>query len=179
MAKTTENGSMAKWPDGFPAKAAFPEGWTEYSIDRKTELLDRKLRKLIHGNDMYEIKRGKVCSNDGEDQWGFFIAVRPGHHFTRKGTCLGRMDPIPDREIDWSVIPEDLAGMMKDNVFLGRLPASHSLNMLNPDIGGKTFEEAADKMFRYLDLLACGYGVREVQWYMEIDHPELFPGKKK
>ncbi len=163
----------------IPAKCSFPKGWKDFSLEQKTEAIAKKFGRLNKWDDMYEIKRQKVYSNSGEEQCGFEIVVTPGHHFTYKGSCICRKEPIPNSEMDGEAIPEDLAALMRENVLLGRLPDSHSMNMLNPDIGGKTYKEAADKMFRYLDLLAGGYHVREVQWYMENDHPELFPAKSK
>lgn len=168
-----------KKEENIPKKCSFPKGWEGFSLEQKTEAIANKFGKLSKWDDMYEIKRQKVYTNAGEEQCGFAIVVTPGHHFTHKGCCICRKEPIPDSEIDWKAIPEDLALMMKANAFLGRLPETHALNMLNPCIGGETYKEAADKMLRYLDLLLAGYHVREVQWYMEKDHPELFPPKKK
>ena len=158
-----------------------PDGWDKMSLEEKIWQVDHKWR-LLSTDDMYdlEISFGFKSFRDDEKSVGACFALVPDgdHQFTDGGSCFAIPNPAANGQVNKSKFPKYLRGFI-DECALTDWETDKSLTCaLYSSICADTFEEGAEKMFFFLDLLTYGYELTEIEWYEE-KHPDLFPNHDK
>lgn len=139
----------------------YPDGWKNMPVETKYWHLCRK-RESVCDDDMYELCMNVSPKSEGEKiSVSVYIWPKSDHQFTENGTFFVQKFP---HKFDRNDLPDFLKSLLKD---------LDDLVMLESGVSAESFEEAVNKMFLFLDLLAFGYEITEYEWYRE-KHPELF-----
>ncbi len=139
----------------------YPDGWEKMPVESKYWHLCKKWESVCE-DDMYELCMNASSQNEvGKISVSIYLWTKSDHLFSENGTFFVQKFP---HHFDWDDLPDFLKSLLKDQ---------HDLVMLEPGVSADTFDEAANKMFLFLDLLNFGYEISEYDWYRE-KHPELF-----
>lgn len=139
----------------------YPQNWENMPLEGKIWHLYAKWDS-IRDDDMYELCMNVSPKSEGEKiSVSVYIWPKSDHKFTENGTFFVQKFP---HKFDRNDLPDFLKSLLKD---------LDDLVMLESGVSAESFEEAVNKMFLFLDLLAFGYEITEYEWYRE-KHPELF-----
>lgn len=153
-----------------------PSNWEKMTLEQKIWQVERKWR-LLSTDDMYDLEISWTSEYNRKNSVGACFSIEPNadHQFTYEGSCFAIPEPAEDGQVDIGKFPEYLRPFIEDRAWEDWDTDKKFTCLLNSYIETDTFEEAAEKMYFFLDLLTCGYEMTEVEWYKE-EHPNLFTG---
>ena len=154
-----------------------PENWEKMTLEEKIWQVNHKWN-LLNTDDMHELKVSIYDTYNGKSVGVRFSIAINDYQLTEDGSCFGIPEPAEDGQVDESKIPEYLRPFLEECAYedydLGTDESKVYTCMLESTVTADTFEEAAEKMYFFLDLLTCGYEIAEIEWYL-YNHPDLFP----